>query len=538
MVFLTLCISGQAGLLAWSTLASVEGVTGYNKVYYFKGKYILLAGQGPSFWSSDNGVNFTANPNQYFAINYEAETFDDIMLIGGGGSIQYSTDGINFTTIYNTGIEERVRNFAKLGDTYFAGTDNGIYSSTTPTVADSWTAVSGNDDLPMAQFGEDKGISSLLAQDGKLVAAVDYAPPYVSTDNGASFTPMTSGLPATLNDQRTDKLVFDGEYIWGSIGNTRALYRTTFDSLVWELVDANANLDLLAADPMGGIYRYTTAIQKSIDGLTWTDVFDYSANNTGTSNRWLTFAGGTAYLGGTGNRVFYTPADELIAPGEFLFRSAYELGDGWWWSTEWGFFWAGAYPWIYNFYLEWTYIFGPNESGYYAWDPTFGWFFSGRNFFPYIYVFNNGEGYTIDKDTSYPNTLFEQSSGGKVGLELVGLLNVNFGDLSGKTVTFNDSIGSHTLAVNSFGNESDRGELTMSINGQSYLFNFVQLTYTEPLGMPQILLQAQSSTGNTVQVTLRYTSRSGGTTHYLGYSLGIVPPVTGGSGVQGTFTIE
>lgn len=533
---------------AWSVLTSVDDIAGYNNVYYFKGKYILLAGQGPSYWSSDDGVNFTANPNQYYAQGYEAYILEDLMLIASYSTIQYTTDGVNLVTVYETGIDSAIRGIVKIDDTYIAATEKGIYTTTDPKGSNTWTPAAGNASLPEPQNGTDKNISHIIALDGKLVAAVAFRAPHVSTDKGASFTPMTAGLPANTNEQSVHSMVYDGNYIWAVIGNRGHLYRTNLSNNTWEAVNIQTNTDLIAADPKGGIYRYgstiqsgkqTTQLQKSVDGVNWNDLFDYNANNTGTSNRWLTFAGDKAYLGGTAKRVFYTLADDLLAPGEFIFRSAYDLGDGWWYSFQWGFFWAGAYPWIYNFYLDWTYIFGPNESGYYAWQPTFGWFFSGRTFFPYIYVFNNSEGYTIDTTTQYPNTLFEKNSGGgKVGINEVGVLSVNFADLSGKTITFSDSIGSHTLVVNSFGNESDRGDLTMSINGQSYLFNFVQLTYTVQLGVPKILLQAQSATGNTVQVGLSYTSTAGGTTSYLGYSLGIVPPVTGGNGVQGTFNIQ
>lgn len=540
---------GQSLSHAWSTLPSVEGVAGYNNVYYFNGKYILLAGQGPSYWSSDDGVNFTANPNQYYAQGYNATVFDDIMFVAAYSTIQYTTDGAQFTTIYETGIDSSIQGIARLGDTYFAATGKGLYTTTNPTGTNTWTLAAGNASLPASQFG-DKNVAHLVAHNGKLVAAVAYAAPYISTDNGASFTPLTAGLPANTSNQGVYSMVYDGTYIWAAISGQSHLYRTDLSNNSWELVSDQSSHDLIAADPNGGVYRYftnyqpgksSTTLQKSIDGVNWNDVFDYNANNTGTSNRWLSFAGDKAYLGGTAKRVFYTSADDLLAPGEFIFRSAYDLGDGWWFSFQWGYFWAGAYPWIYNFYLGWTYIHGPNEAGYYAWDPSFGWFFSGREFFPYIFVFSNGEGYTIDTNTQYPNTLFERSNGAKVGLNQVGVLTVDFADIAGKTIKFSDSIGSHTLVVNSFGNESDRGDLTMSINGETYLFNLVQLSYMVQLGVPMIVLQAQSVAGtsiNTVQVTLSYTSANGGTTNYLGYSIGLLPPVTGGNGVKGTFTIE
>jgi hypothetical protein len=543
----TLAAPLQASL--WPVLPDLEGVAGYNQLYFFKGRYINLSGQGPaSFWSSTDGINFTAHPNRYFAQGQNGYVFDDLMLIHGFGStLQSSTDGVNFTTDWESGLGGSSYRIVRDGGRYYAGTSEGLFvADGQPT---GFTLAAGNADLSSTYGDASKVASFIAARDGRVIVSLAGGKPQLSTDGGASFQAALPGISET----RADFFGEGGDYLWAQAGTS--LYRATWDSLNWQRLADDFAGTMLGIGPDGGLYRSNRIIiprapaiwllEKSIDGVNWGKVFDYSAHQEGTSMQSINFAGDMFYVSGTKTRVYHGKVDDLIAPGENLFKSAQPLLGDWYYSDYLGFCWMGSYPWIYTLPLGWMFISGPNESGFFAYSHAIGWFHTSATEYPRIASVHNLEHYDVDTTSLFPDTRFTRVRNGEVVTSSrVGELEFDFDALAGRTIRLSDSIGEHTLVVNSFGNEGDRGDLTMSIEGSTYTFSSVQLSYAPIAGQrPRILLQAQAlpgdtSMGSTVQVGLHFQSQTSGTTSYVGYNLGIVPPVTGGSGVRGRFTVE
>lgn len=491
------------------------------------------------FWESSDGYQFTPKPSVWVP-SYNAEVHGDALFAYGFSFVNPTKDPTSFPFVELPGVNT-VFDVDRDVDTFYIGTDVGVFVS--KDSGQTWTAVEGN--ASIAANVSERNVRNLVAWNGKLLIATSAGPMY-STDEGKTFSTILTGISNGGSTNKVMAMYRSGDTIWATIGGFRRLHKTSLETISWTLVDSAFNSDLIYGDPQGGLYRIpgnASGIEKSIDGVNWGSIFNFTENQGAVPIKFM-IANNYAYVcSRSGMNTWREDLNYVVAPGEFMFKSAYNLGDAWYWKSNIGYFWSGAYPWIWTPALGWTYILGPSEKGYFAYDLNFGWFYTWGEWFPYINVFKDGEFYTINMDSTYPNTQFTRASDNAVvSVGQVGVLNFDFTSLAGKTIKFTDSVGSHTLIINSFANDSDRGDLTMQISGQTQTFSNVQLSYTNITG-PRILLQAQAILGDTtlgssVQVNLAFDTKTAGTTQFVGYAIFSLPPITGGSNVKGTFKVE
>jgi acyl-CoA thioesterase I len=74
----------------------------------------------------------------------------------------------------------------------------------------------------------------------------------------------------------------------------------------------------------------------------------------------------------------------------WLSVGAYHLGDGWWYSPWFRYFYITRAPWIYHPELGWIYVFGNQRGGFWWYDATAGFQFTGETLFPYVWSADEG----------------------------------------------------------------------------------------------------------------------------------------------------
>jgi len=62
-----------------------------------------------------------------------------------------------------------------------------------------------------------------------------------------------------------------------------------------------------------------------------------------------------------------------------------DLGNGWYQSSWFGSFYGNISGWTYHIFHGWLFITGTNEDGFWLYDETLGWLYTGKNFFPWFY---------------------------------------------------------------------------------------------------------------------------------------------------------
>jgi lysophospholipase L1-like esterase len=74
----------------------------------------------------------------------------------------------------------------------------------------------------------------------------------------------------------------------------------------------------------------------------------------------------------------------------WLSVGAHHLGGGWCHSPWFRYFYIGSAPWIYHPELGWMYLFGNQRSGFWWYDASAGFQFTGETLFPYLWSVDEG----------------------------------------------------------------------------------------------------------------------------------------------------
>ena len=290
---------------------------------------VYAGDQGGVFKSTNGGASWTAvntgipNPEISALAVSPNYTTDNTVYAGsysGTGGVYKSTNGGASWTAVNTGITNTAiwalavsPNYAT-DQTVYAGCNNdgGVYKSTNGGA--SWTAVNtgitditGNG-LSVAVLA----ISPNYATDGTVYIGIFDGGVYKSTDGGASWTAVNTGITSTVINALaiSPNYATDGTVYAGSVDG---VYKSTNGGVSWNSVNAGIpNISVLAVSPNyasdqtiyagrgGGVYKSTNG------GASWTAV------NTGISNLNIGSlavspnyaADQTIYAGSSGGGVF------------------------------------------------------------------------------------------------------------------------------------------------------------------------------------------------------------------------------------------
>jgi photosystem II stability/assembly factor-like uncharacterized protein len=266
------------------------------------------------FVSSDSGATWTSVNSGMHGSRVEALAVSDSHMFAGtayyGGLFHSTNDGSSWTQVDSNLFDSDVRALSSApaadgtgGRRIFAATDNGVYVS--QDNASSWTRAGSlglvNVFAVSTAFGG-SGQTSIFA--GTWSSGV-----FRSTDDGATWTAINTGLPAFPNDVSEYctvwSLVSNGQTLLAGIRD-RGIYRSTDGGASWSEVNSGltdfqvyalavTGSNLLAGTDVGGVFLSTD------NGTSWDQANDGLHQVPITS---LAVAGGTIFAGALRGGVF------------------------------------------------------------------------------------------------------------------------------------------------------------------------------------------------------------------------------------------
>jgi photosystem II stability/assembly factor-like uncharacterized protein len=356
---------------SWS-LTSLRGVSVRsfavigNEVFAGTHNFSNIGGRG-IFLTADNGTTWTEINNGLDIITTNVRTFaaDNTYLYTGTDiGVFYSADGgmnweptpwYNFTsilTVNSSGI------FTATGAAVYLSTDNGsswsfvhnllasittmtsmgtdLYAGTTsPTYGDVWRSTD-NGGTWISSGLTNVNVYSLAVSNSNLFASVhrsDTPPNAVlfSTDNGASWTDITAGLP----NQEFRVLVADGTNLFACTGNNGGIWFTSDNGASWTDISISSISSAVSSIIVSGTNLFAGTRGEGVfistdSGNNWDPA------NTGLTNGLIPslFISGSNLLAATnGNGVWSRPLSEmmsksvsssfLVAPDQFSLEQNY-----------------------------------------------------------------------------------------------------------------------------------------------------------------------------------------------------------------------
>jgi hypothetical protein len=290
---LTLCLLALVTVSARGQWVQTNGPFGADVLSFTQSGTTLFAGTGFAgvFRSEDNGAHWTSSSNGLTSIRINALTVLGTDLFAGSDKgVARSTDnGATWTeTSYRDDLD-----LLTVGGTELFAVSAGVLSHSTDN-GTSWTVITT---VP----GD---VDALQTNGTNLLAAINGLGTYGSTDAGATWTAVGTGLPSTVT---VASLFVTGTGAFA--GTDHGAYRSTDIGLTW--VPANIGLtdstDVVGFAQVGTSLLAATVGQGVVistdNGATW------SETNTGMVARSITtlFVSGTKLFAGTsgnGNGVY------------------------------------------------------------------------------------------------------------------------------------------------------------------------------------------------------------------------------------------
>ncbi len=234
------------------------------------------------FWSDDDGESWTAaGPPLSNGTVEQILPVDATSMIAGLDpffpSLLYrsSDHGVTWTAI-DAGPSLRCYDLALVDGTVLAaGEDAGVWRS--PDGGMTW--LPGNAGLPASadtyRFAVDGSVVFVAAGTNVTRVAV-----YRSDDQGASWTEVSTNLPADVGQKASQLSFLDGDLhlgVWGTFG-TRGLFRSTDLGVTWTHLTANLPGDpsVMAADIIDGDLvagSFDGAFRSGDGGATWVETW-------------------------------------------------------------------------------------------------------------------------------------------------------------------------------------------------------------------------------------------------------------------------
>ncbi len=279
----------------------------------------LIAGTtgGVVFLSTDNGLSWKGVDTLHSVGSIKGANFvlipnitvynDGINLFAGAGnvlegSVDVSTNNGLSWTRRDTSFVQVVNCFASIGETVFAGTNNGVYLSTNSGI--SWNA--SNAGLSFSNYdsiyGHAPQVMRILAQGTTLFAGTTGEGIFRSDNNGVSWIEVDNGL-TNLNTYGLASIgtnLFAGAFQFPG-DSTGGVYISTNNGTNWRAVNTgltNHMINILYADGSNLFAGTNTCIFLSNDnGTSWSILDSLAVNSLA--------ADGSSLLAGTGNGIWH-----------------------------------------------------------------------------------------------------------------------------------------------------------------------------------------------------------------------------------------
>ncbi|MEI8204651.1 MAG: T9SS type A sorting domain-containing protein [Bacteroidota bacterium] len=310
LFIIMLAISGLSVNAQWTAVNMGLPISGTSEYEWFASiGSNLFVGTGTGVYvTSDNGASWTAASNGLTNTDIEAlaSIGPNLFAATGNGIFKSVDNGANWIAMctgLNTANGTSVYSLFASGTNLFSGTEAGVFVTAPPYT--SWTAV--NTGLMLVDFYAFTQIGSYIFSGGLGV--------YRTSNNGGSWTQMTSGLPDILNSDFESFAVLGSNVYAGDLG--LGVFKSTDNGTNWaamtsgltdlhiQALAANGN-SLFAGGINGGVFL------SNDNGASWTAV------NTGLTNlEVLSFQVFGSYLyAGTGGGVFRAPLSSFAGISE------------------------------------------------------------------------------------------------------------------------------------------------------------------------------------------------------------------------------
>jgi spore germination protein YaaH len=263
---------GPSATSPWTNRTSAQTANFYG-VASRSGLHVA-SGAGGAIYTSTNGIQWTARSSGKSGLMMNVNGDGPLWVaVGDGGAIVTSTNGIDWTS-RTSPTNALFRGVAYGNGIYVAcGDSNTIVRSTNGV---NWTSVSSSSSVSLQGVGYgaefvNTGDTNGTTADSPLFVIVGSGGLIMTSTNGASWTPRTSGTTVYISD------VMYGNGYYVAVGNTRILRSS--DGITWSFATNTAYL--YRAAYCSGVFKATGkngAIWTSVDGLTW------EAETSGTTN--------------------------------------------------------------------------------------------------------------------------------------------------------------------------------------------------------------------------------------------------------------
>ncbi len=288
------------------------------------GVFVAVGQYASSFRSIDNGTSWENEtcsfftPSNLLGITYANNTF---VAVGDSGKIVKSTNNASSWGVYNAGTDYQFNGIAFGGSTFnvvgangypYRSDNNGSsWSRVTPTA--SWATLSPNG----YSYYYNRNLYGVAFGNSTFVAVGDYGKIVRSTDNGASWSHVTSGKyegsgAYSLYGTNYLRGVTFGNNTFVAVGYTGKIIRSTNDGSSWDNVTA-VNSDNLYGVTFGNgtfvaVGQSGTIIKSTNNGASWS-----SSSSGGKTLNGVTFGNNIFMAVGEDGRIVKSTADGVTS---------------------------------------------------------------------------------------------------------------------------------------------------------------------------------------------------------------------------------
>lgn len=203
---------------SWNGFIQAQIGEGYCEMWQSGGVMIAELRQSGAWISSDAGTTWKQMNNAPADIIDLTTHRGQLVAAAATGIYRSSDKGQTWQPLMNGVTATAVNDLVEFGEMVFAATENGVYST-----------AKGDARWQRLPAGPDRWVRSIGKHNGAIYAGMNYGGIQRTTDNGASWVPLSGGFP---EEKQVSQLVSDGRKLyavtWGG------LFVTADDGETWQ----------------------------------------------------------------------------------------------------------------------------------------------------------------------------------------------------------------------------------------------------------------------------------------------------------------
>lgn len=212
---------------SWNGFIQAQIGEGYCELWQSGGMLVAELRQSGAWISSDDGATWKQMENAPADI-LDITTHRGALVAAAATGIYRSNDkGQTWQPQMNGVTATAVNGLVEFGEMVFAATENGVYGT-----------AKGETRWQRFPAGPDRWVHSLEKHNGALYAGMNYGGIQRTTDNGASWVPLSGGYP---EEKQVSQLVSDGSRLYAATWG--GLFATTDGGETWQNIPIGANTD-------------------------------------------------------------------------------------------------------------------------------------------------------------------------------------------------------------------------------------------------------------------------------------------------------